>query len=379
MPEGCHIVKIQSTTKDKLLNIKSKYGQVRFHSPGDRHLPYLRLIWKFSIICRNFAEKTSMISRRVLRIKAMQALYSFFQSESERPDIAEKNMIKDVNAIYELYIHHLSFVLEIVDFARESIEISRNKYFPSEEEKNPNTRLVDSQLVRILENNSVYLQRRELFHVNWADQKELIRKIYLQMKESEFYNEFLGSEPTLRSDMEFFSTLYTELIGSNEVLLQEFEERNVFWADDDDIIHFMIHKTFKNIAAEGDKYAFPRGLFDDGHHHGNEDEELKFVRDLFRKTIVHAEEYDRMIENKAENWEIDRIAMMDLLLIKMALCEFMEFPSIPTKVTINEYIEISKYYSTPKSKVFINGLLDKLLFDLSEQKKIHKSGRGLIG
>jgi transcription antitermination protein NusB len=153
---------------------------------------------------------------------------------------------------------------------------------------------------------------------------------------------------------------------------------NVFWSDDFDIGCFMVIKTLKHIKNAGDEIVPLPKLFGDCSEE-EEKEETDFIRDLFCKTIIHRDKYDDMIEDKADNWEIDRIAMLDMVMLKMALTEFIDFATIPTKVTINEYIEISKMYSTPKSRIFINGILDKLLFELKEKNKIHKKGRGLIG
>ncbi len=320
-----------------------------------------------------------MITRRILRIKVMQALYAFFQSGSERVDIAEKNLLKNINAIYDLYIYQISYLLEIVDFARENIENSKNKYFPTQEETNPNTRFVDNYLIRILESNPDYIRKRDALKINWADQKDMIRRNYLQIRETDFFTDYLKfPETTDEMDMNVLEAIIDRFITDNEELQQYFEEMNVFWADDFDIACFMLAKTIKQFKHTNDTINFLPKLFGNGSE-SDEKEENKFISDLFCKTIIHRAEFDDMIESKVDNWEIDRIALMDSLLLKMAITEFVDFSTIPTKVTINEYIDISKMYSTPKSKIFINGLLDKILFDLMEKKKIKKTGRGLIG
>jgi transcription antitermination protein NusB len=320
-----------------------------------------------------------MISRRVLRIKVMQALYAFFQNNNERVDLAEKNLLKNIRAIYDLYIHQLSFLIEIVDFARESIEIQRNKFIPSEAEKNPNTRFVDNSILQRIEKNPDYINKRDNLKINWADQRDMIRRVFLAIKETVAYQEYMNApKNNADADQKILETIVDNFLADNDELQQYFESLNIFWADDFDIGCFMVIKTLKYINTSSNEFVFLPKLFGSAND-DDEKEELKFISDLFCKTIIHQDEFDDMIEGKVDNWEIDRIAMMDSLLLKMAVCEFLEFPTIPTKVTINEYIEISKMYSTPKSKIFINGILDKLLFDLKEKKKINKKGRGLIG
>lgn len=309
----------------------------------------------------------------------MQALYAFFQSDDNRVDMAVKNLHKNVYGIYNLYIYQLSFLIEIVDFARETIEIQKNKYFPTQEEAHPNTKFVDNIFISKIENSPDYKRKFDELHINWADQKDLIRKTYLQIKESEIFISYMNNEQiSAENDFKVFEEIVDNFIAENEGLQQHFEDMNVYWEDDYNIACYMVMKTLKYLKNSNEKNPFLPKLFGNGQN-DDEKEELKYITNLFSKTIIYREEFDDLIEAKVDNWEIDRIALMDSLLIKMALTEFMYFPTIPTKVTINEYIEISKMYSTPKSKIFINGLLDKLLFDLTEKKKIKKTGRGLIG
>jgi N utilization substance protein B len=220
---------------------------------------------------------------------------------------------------------------------------------------------------------------RDSLKINWADQKDMIRRVFLSIRDCEAYKNYMAADiNTDDDDQAILEYIVDNYMAENEELQQYFEGMNMFWADDFDIGCFMVIKTLKYIKTATAEFVFLPKLFGDGSAN-DEKEELTFMRDLFCKTIIHQEEYDDMIEAKVDNWEIERIAMMDSLLLKMAVCEFLEFPTVPTKVSINEYIEISKMYSTPKSRIFINGILDKLLFDLKENKKINKKGRGLIG
>jgi len=309
----------------------------------------------------------------------MQGLYAFFQSDTITVDDAARKLKKNVYGIYDLYIYQLSFLLEIVDFARETIEIQKNKYFPTKDEANPNTRFVDNIFIAKIENNPVYKSKFNELHINWVDQKDLVRRVFLQIKDSSFYISYMNDAlPSADSDFAVLESIVDKFLAENEELQQYFEDMNVCWADDFDVACYMVLKTLRYFKTNPEKNMPLPGLFGDLHVN-DEREEMKFITDLFTKTIIHRDEFDDLIEAKVDNWEIDRIAMMDSILIKMALTEFIDFPTIPTKVSINEYIEISKLYSTPKSKIFINGLLDKLLFDLIENKRIKKTGRGLIG
>ncbi|HNW89953.1 MAG TPA: transcription antitermination factor NusB [Bacteroidales bacterium] len=320
-----------------------------------------------------------MLNRRVLRIKVMQAIYAFFQSDNDRMDLAVKNLHKNVYGIYDLYIYQLSFLIEIIDFARETIEIQKNKYFPTQEEAHPNTRFVDNIIISKIENSPDYKRKHEELHINWADQEVLIRKTYQQVKESPFFVAYMNDkQSSVEKDFKVLEEIVDTFFAENDALQQYFEDINVYWADDYDIACYMVTKTLKYLKTADEKNPFLPKLFGNLQN-DDEKEELKFITNLFSKTIIHRSEFDDLIEAKVDNWELERIALMDSLLIKMAICEFIDFPTIPTKVTINEYIEISKMYSTPKSKIFINGLLDKLLFDLTEKKMIKKTGRGLIG
>lgn len=320
-----------------------------------------------------------MLSRRILRIKVMQALYAYLQQEDGRMDVAERRMLKEIDGIYDLYIYQLDFLSEIHDFAAEMMEIGKNKFFPSEEEKNPNTRFISNALIKLIRENHTYLRRREELKINWAEHKELIRKIYNELRKSELYNEYLSSpEKGIDADVRFYTSFYHEFLAEDALLQNIYEEIHLEWVNDYDIVSLMMIRTFELIRQQGGKFDTLPSLFDSPE--GNDEkEEKRFVTDLFRKTIIHKDKFDQLITEKVENWEPDRIAMMDMILLRMALCEFMMFEGIPVKVTINEYIELSKMYSSPKSKIFVNGMLDKMLISLKEKGEIKKSGRGLIG
>lgn len=310
----------------------------------------------------------------------MQALYAFFQSGDDRIDKAEKQMMLNTDRIYDLFIYQLSVLVEITEIARKNIETGKQKYFPTEEEKNPCTRFAENRIAAAIENNNAYRRYFEALKINWSEEQELFRKLFHQIRETDEYKSYMQSEKNnFEEDRKFMITLFRDFIADSQELQQFYEEKNIFWVDDYDIVSYMIIKTLNGFTAKMDEYTpLPDLFIKPGESEDDELEDKAFMKDLFRKTIVNADKYDVLIAAKAENWEIERIALMDTILIRMALCELLSFPSIPVKVTLNEYIEISKMYSSAKSKVFINGILDKLISQLKEEKKVRKTGRGLM-
>ncbi|MCD4724047.1 MAG: transcription antitermination factor NusB [Bacteroidales bacterium] len=318
-----------------------------------------------------------MLSRRHLRIKVLQAVYAFFQSDNGDLAKGEKQLLVSIEKIRELYIHQLSFLIEIRDFALKRSEENKKKFFPTDEDLNPNMRFVENKALTQLEDNREFRKFHDKLKVNWSNEPEMVRKAYLTLKESEFYKKYMeheGSSYVLDQDM--LVKIVKKNFSGYELLETYYEDKSIYWAFDAyHIANLLLMKLLKSMKEADDEYtALPELL------KSNEDEEEDkvFVINLFRKTILNSEKYEELIDEKAKNWELDRIAMMDRILIKMALAEILAFPSIPVKVTLNEYIEISKYYSSSKSKVFINGILDKLIADLKEKELIKKTGRGLL-
>jgi N utilization substance protein B len=320
-----------------------------------------------------------MLNRRHLRIKALQALYAFFQSGGEDIAVGEKQLIFGTDKLYELYIHQLSFLVKLVDYSRNRIEDARKKFYPTEEDLNPNTRFIDNRLIRQLEENKDFLRWRSKLKINWGDEENLFHKLLSELKSSEDFNEIIHRNPFgYQEDKELLSLVVTNFLPEYDNLRAYYEDRNIFWADEDfDISIHMLLRTISIMRESwGEEHRLPSLFKEDDEDEAEEDR--KYMLKLFRYCILRSEEYGKMIEEQAENWELERIALMDSLIMKMALAELMVFPSIPVKVTINEYIEISKSYSSVKSKLFINGILDKLVIKLKKEGAILKTGRGLM-
>ena len=312
-----------------------------------------------------------MLSRRHLRIKALQALYAYFINSSTELAVGEKN-------IYELIIYQLSFLVEIVKFAARRTEENKKKFYPTEEDLNPNTRFIDNALIAKLAENKDYIRRHNAYKINWSEDQEMVRRIYNEVRESEPYKKYMSAPAaSFEDDKDMIMTIFRDYVADNESLAFHYEEKNVYWANDLEIANPLVLKIIKSIHARDHEFTPLPELYNTKGK-DDPDEDKKFLVRLYHKTILKGGEYESIIQEKASNWEINRIALMDIILLKMALTELIEFPSIPVKVTMNEYIEMAKSYSTPKSRIFINGILDKMIVDLKEEKKIAKTGRGLI-
>lgn len=319
-----------------------------------------------------------MLSRRFLRIKVLQALYAFMQDGPESMNSGEKQLLVSLDKLYEIYIRQLSLLIEISDFARRRIEENKLKFLPTEQDLHPNTRFIDNRFINQLANNRDYLKKCHSYKINWADEEEIIRKLYGQIRESNFYSSYMeGPGPLYKDDKELVEKIFEEVFAESDLLKSFYEERSIYWSDDFDISFLMLMKTIKGFRPDQDEFTpLPALLKDEKSEGGSED--LDFVKSLYRKTIIHSEEFNKIIADRAQNWELERIAVMDILLLKMAMTEFIDFPAIPVKVTLNEYIELAKSFSTPKSKVFINGILDKLIVEFKADGRLVKTGRGLM-
>jgi N utilization substance protein B len=314
-----------------------------------------------------------MLNRRHLRIKVLQALYAYFQSNEENYRKTENELLQAVERMYDLYIYLLLTFSELKSIAEFRIEENKKKIRPSKEDLQPNLKLIDNQLIAMLESNIVLRKLSEDRKVNWVgdEHREMFRKMFLQLKDSETYLYHMNNgEVGFETDKLMAIELFKVEIANFPLLYNFFEEKSIHWLDDIDLACSMVLKTIKSAEEEKSLEILPLYKVDD--------DEQDFIKDLLRKTISMDKENELLIDELTDNWELDRIAKMDIILMKMAITEMQIFSNIPTKVTLNEYIEISKFYSTPKSNSFINGILDKAIDRLKKDKKIVKIGRGLM-
>jgi len=314
-----------------------------------------------------------MISRRQLRIKVLQSLYAYYKTGREDMKRSEKELHLNIGKAYELYHYLLLLIIDVALYAESRIEIGRNKQIPTPQDLNPNTRFIENKLIEQLRNNEHLLRIVDQHKMNWANYPELIKEIYNRLIESEEYAAYMSSEERIYAeDKRLLTFMYTHIIFPSELLCSILEEQSIYWNDDLEFITSMIVKTFRKFKEEDGADKALMELYKN-----KEDED--YVVKLYRQSIIHRDEYVEYIKENTRNWDLDRIAFMDILIMQIAIAELVAFPSIPTKVTLNEYLEISKFYSTSKSNVFINGVLDKVVMQLKEGKKIVKAGRGLIG
>jgi N utilization substance protein B len=314
-----------------------------------------------------------MISRRLLRIKVLQALYAHYKRETESMDIAEKELFHSIEKTHELYHYLILLLFDLVKHAWERIEIARQKKIPSYEDLHPNMKFVNNAFIKQLADNADLTSFIKKKGFSWVPYPDLIRKLYQDLVVSEFYLEYMASsEGSYEEDKAFVMKVFSKILLYSDDLLQNLEEQSIYWNDELDFVIGMLLRSFRKFRQEDGPSVRLMQLY-------KNEEDKEFTKILFRKTILLHQEYLKMIETYSDNWEVDRIAFMDVLIMEMAICELREFAEIPVKVTINEYIEIAKLYSTEKSGTFVNGILDRIVQQLKADKKLVKWGRGLIG
>jgi len=314
-----------------------------------------------------------MISRRLLRIKALMALYAFNRREDQNLVQAETELMFSIGKSYDLYHFLLLLVLDVADIATDKIDQALQKRIPSHEDLNPRKRFVDNQLICQLRKNLEFKNYISSKKLSWVNNSHIPRLLYNKMIVWEVYEEYMNSENNnYQSDKKFIIGLITELFSNSEDLQSNLEEQSIYWNDDMEYISSMIEKTLKKFKTDSGENTPLMPLFKNA-----EDEE--FVKILFRKSIVHSKKCSELIDKNTTNWEVDRIALMDILVMQLAITEILEFPEIPVKVTLNEYIEIAKYYCTSKSSTFVNGILDNIVKEIRDEGLFNKFGRGLVG
>jgi N utilization substance protein B len=313
-----------------------------------------------------------MLNRRQIRIKSMQIIFAYYSEE--KPDIVkyEKILFESFNRFRDLYIALLLLPGEMQAKAIEKIEAGMNKKLPTHDDLHPNTKFVTNNLVRILANSKVLDKTSKEIHIRWRDNDDMLKLMFKSLIESEDYKEYMASkERGFEHDREFLLRFLRRELINFELMHDWLEEIGIFWNDDLDLASSMALKTLKTVKeSDSDLELMPLWKADD--------DEEEYTKQLFRRTLALGAESEKMVADNAPNWEADRIALMDMVILKMALAEAQTFESIPLKVTMNEYIELANYYSTPKSNVFINGLLETLFAKLQADGKITKIGRGLV-
>lgn len=313
-----------------------------------------------------------MFSRRLLRIKVLQILYAHFKADGKTYTQSEKDLTFSIHKSYELYHYLMLLLLELRDYAESKIEIARHKKLADVHDLNPTTKFIDNKFMLQLAQNDDLKKFIDKKKLTWSTYPDIIKKLYNWLTETDFYKEYMSSPTgTYSEDKKLVIKIYVNLMMNFEDLYNTLEEQSIYWIDDVDFIFSMIIKTYRKFKENGSNNDLMPMFNDPG--------DIDFAITLMRKTIIRHPENKIMIKESARNWELERIAFTDYLIMQMAITEVLEFGTIPVKVTMNEFIEISKIFSTRKSSQFINGILDNVFKKLKSDKKIKKLGRGLIG
>jgi len=311
-----------------------------------------------------------MLSRRLLRVKVIKALFAHLKSGADNMMASEKTLMASVDKAYDLYFQMLTLPAELVRYAEQRIELAKQKKLPTYEDLNPNTKFVDNAVIRIIAQSDAVNDYAAARKLGWAQQPDLIRTLYGQLAESAYFKEYMQrGERSFDEDRKLVEELFKEL-QSCEALDDVLEEMSLLWNDDLPYIVMMILRTLSNLRPSHTELRIPPKF--------KSADDPEFVKTLFEKSLVGYDRNQEYIEKFTANWDLERIVFMDNLILGTAMTELTSFPSIPVKVTMDEYIEISKFYSTPGSSTFINGVLDKIVESLTEEGRIKKSGRGLI-
>lgn len=312
-----------------------------------------------------------MISRRVLRTKVVKSVYAYLQSGSEDIAAAERTLISSINKTYELYYLMLALPQAIAAYAAERIEIGRNKMLPTYEDLHPNTKFVDNAAIARLSEDSAIADFCQQHGLHWANDGDVIKNLYLDLIEQPFYQQYMQSaKHSFREDVQLAEQMMLHLIECDDLLEDTLEEQSIMWADDLGYVITMVARTISTMSESKQSIKLlPKFKSDD---------DLDFACTLFRTSIAQYEASTKTIDEFTQNWDLERIALMDNVILCVAIIEAQTFASIPVKVTLNEYIDIAKYYSTPSSSLFINGVLDKITATMLADGRIVKSGKGLL-
>ncbi|WP_233783353.1 transcription antitermination factor NusB [Flavivirga eckloniae] len=314
-----------------------------------------------------------MLNRRHIRVKVMQTIYAFKGGESDDFSKDQRFLLFSIDNMYNLYLLLISLLIEVQKRAEDDLQKKQKKHLATQEDKDPNKKFVNNQLLRLLRDN---LRLKDLFDkhkiTNWELDSEYVDVIFKAITKSDLYKDYMQTRVSdFKEDKDFIIDVFKDIVAPNEKLYEYLEDKNLTWLDDLPTVNTTILKLLRKVKTVSEDNHFTPKLYKDI-------EDQQFAVNLFKKTLLNRSSLNKEIEIKTKNWDSERIAMVDYVLLQMAINELKNFPSIPVKVTINEYLEIAKEYSTPKSSVFINGILDKLVKEYTADGKLNKVGRGLM-
>ncbi|MDD3078221.1 MAG: transcription antitermination factor NusB [Paludibacter sp.] len=293
-------------------------------------------------------------------------MYSFYKGDGKSIPLAEKELFHSIERTYDLYFHLLQLSVEITNYASEKIETKRNKLRPTPEDLNPNTRFIDNKFIRQLAGNVTFNEYLTKQKLSWVNNQDIVKELYADIIKSDFYLEYMNApEADYVADKDIWRKIFKKIILQSEDFDTSIEDQSIYWVDVLEIVISFVIKTIKRFDMENGINQPLLPMFKD-------EEDAEFARKLLRGVLTNGAEYRKMIDEHTRNWELDRIAFMDILIMEVALSEIMDFPTIPVNVTLNEYIEIAKNYSTEKSGTFINGVLDNIVNQLRKENKLIK-------
>ncbi len=308
-----------------------------------------------------------MINRNLIRTRIVQIVYSWHQNSNNNLRNAEKELLMGFQKSYDLYFYLLLLMVEITDMYETRLETKKNKFLPTEKDLNPNTALINNQLIKYLKENKDFVEFLKERPLSWENQESFVRGLLDEILASEHYTEYSKqNNHTFEEDKEFWRKSFKQYIYLNEQLDDILEDESIFWNDDVETIQTFVLKSIKQYDAQKGINQPLLPMFKDEH-------DKQFALELLRATITNEDEYKKLIEKHTDKWDFERIATIDLLIMQVAVAETINFPNIPTTVTFNEYIDIAKTYSTPKSGIFINGILDAIVNDLKKNNVIFKN------
>ena len=305
-----------------------------------------------------------MINRVLIRLKVIQIVYAYYKNSGKSLKAAEDEMFFSLSKAYDLYNYMLLIVPAIRHYAADRISFLSMKVRPTESDLNPNMKFVENRFVAELESNEQLMKFAEKSKLDWVDNSDLLRRLLDSIQESDFYKEYMASETSsYEEDRELWRKIYKTFIFENEEIDAVLEEQSLYWNDDKSIVDTFVLKTIKRYGQNGEAELLPEY---------KDEADRDFARRLLKNTIVNAEQYRQLMSESSKNWDMSRLAFMDVVIMQAALAEVMTFDDVPLSVTLNEYVEIAKHYSTAKSGSFVNGLLDSITKKLREQNKINK-------
>lgn len=303
-----------------------------------------------------------MINRNLIRIRIVQIVYAWYQNSNNNLKNAEKELLQGFQKSYDLYFYLLLLMVKITDLYEERVEMKKNKFLPTEEDLNPNTHLIENKFIKQLRTNKTlnkYLSERPM---SWDENETFVKNLLDTILGSEEYKNYTGNvSPTYADDKDFWRKIFKQYIYLNDELDDILEDESIFWNDDVETVETFVLKTIKQFSEQNGDNQPLLSMFKD-------EEDKQFALKLLDETILNEKKYRELIEKHTQKWDFDRIAFMDMIIMQVAVAELYTCESIPTSVTLNEFIDIAKSYSTPKSGTFVNGILDAIA---NEAKKEH--------